>query len=171
MLRKRDWHGHCFYLTRQFKPDELSSAVGVDAADSSRRELGVGRFVYPSLHSEKGTQIMRKLFNDEVGFVISAELVLVMTIAVLGMVVGLASVRDAINAEMVDLSNAFGAIDQSYNVRGSYKDATTSKHHARVAGFGYKDKTDDCDCKPLEYVEVCGKSQFGSGTENEGNEF
>lgn len=113
---------------------------------------------------------MRKLFNDEVGFVISAELVLVLTIAVLGMVVGLASVRDSINAELVDLSNAFGAIDQTFNVRGSYKPSDTRKDHAMVAGFGFNDKTDDCDCKNIEYIDVCGKPQSG-GAPNEGNLF
>ncbi len=56
---------------------------------------------------------MRKLFNDEVGFVVSAELVLVLTIAVLGMVAGLASVQHSINAELVDLFHAFGVVDQT----------------------------------------------------------
>ena len=112
---------------------------------------------------------MRKLFNDEAGFVISAELVLVLTIAVLGMVVGLTSMRDAINAELVDLSNAFGAIDQSYNLRGSFKESNTDKPHAQVAGFGFRDRGDDCDCKPLEYVDVCGKGDASNGARHEGN--
>ena len=64
---------------------------------------------------------MRKLMNDEAGFVISAELVLVLTIAVLAMVVGLAAVRDAVVQELNDLSHAFGAVSQSYNVTGLSK--------------------------------------------------
>ncbi|TXT20837.1 MAG: hypothetical protein FD138_4143 [Planctomycetota bacterium] len=113
---------------------------------------------------------MRKLFNDEAGFVISAELVLVLTIAVLGMVVGLASVRDSINAELVDLSNAFGAIDTSYSVRGSFKESLTGKPHAQVAGFGFRDRGDDCDCKPIEYIDVCGKPDSSNGAPHEGND-
>ncbi|HBN79405.1 MAG TPA: branched-chain amino acid aminotransferase, partial [Planctomycetaceae bacterium] len=35
------------------------------------------------------TQLINNLYNDEAGFIVSAELVLVATIAVLGMVVGL----------------------------------------------------------------------------------
>ena len=103
---------------------------------------------------------MRKLFNDEAGFVVSAELVLVLTIAVLGMVVGLASVRDAINGELVDLSSAFGAIDQSYNVVGAtkFKVAGTVPGHASVAGFGFIDQRDDCDCQKLTITEVTGKT-------------
>ena len=42
---------------------------------------------------------LSKLANDELGFIISAELVLVMTIAVLGMVVGLTAVRDHSRAQ------------------------------------------------------------------------
>ena len=113
---------------------------------------------------------MRKLFNDEVGAVISAELVLVLTIGVLGMVVGLASVRDSINAELVDLSSAFGAIDQSFSVRGSFKDSLTGKPHGGVAGFGFRDRGDDCDCKPLEFIDVCGKPDSSNGAVAEGNQ-
>lgn len=113
---------------------------------------------------------MRKLFSDEAGFVISAELVLVLTIAVLGMVVGLTSVRDAINAELVDLSNAFGAVNQSYNVVGTSKAKNGgNKPHASVAGFGFVDLGDDCDCKPLTLTDVCGKNDPSGGAANEGN--
>lgn len=112
---------------------------------------------------------MRKLFNDENGFVVSAELVLVLTIAVLGMVVGLASVRDSISNELVDLSTAFGAVDQSYNVAGISKAKLAGKPHAGIAGFGFNDDGDDCDCKALTITDVCGKDDPSTGAANEGN--
>lgn len=112
---------------------------------------------------------MRKLFNDEVGFVITAELVLVLTIAVLAMVVGLAAVRDAITNEMNDISSAFGAVDQTYSVTGLIKSKNAGKPHAQIAGFGFSDRGDDCDCKPIEYVDVCGKPDSSTGALNEGN--
>jgi len=59
-----------------------------------------------------------EFWSDDVGFIISAELVLVLTIGVLGMVVGLNSVASAINQELNDLSGAFGTIDQSYFYSG-----------------------------------------------------
>lgn len=105
---------------------------------------------------------MRKLFNDEAGFVISAELVLVLTIGVLGMVVGLAAVKDAITNELNDLSDAFGVIDQSYSVRGLTASANTGKGHGSAAGFAYNDRQDDCDCKGIATTDVCGKTQGGS---------
>ena len=113
---------------------------------------------------------MRKLFNDEAGFVISAELVLVLTIAVLGMVVGLVAVRDAILNEMNDLSHAFGAIDQTFSYTGAFKAKNDGKPHGIVFGAGFRDRGDDCDCMPLEYLDTCGKPDSSSGAINEGNQ-
>ena len=68
---------------------------------------------------------MKSLWNrfaeDERGFVISAELVLVMTLGVLSMVVGLQAVSSAITQELNDVANAFGAVSQSYNYRSITK--------------------------------------------------
>ena len=112
---------------------------------------------------------MKKLLNDECGFVITAELVLVLTIAVLAMVVGLAAVRDAISQEMVDLSNAFGAVDQTYSVTGIRKDKHGDKPHARAWGFGFNDNGDNCDCIGIRFHDVCGKDDSSGGDSNEGN--
>ena len=113
---------------------------------------------------------MRKLFNDEAGFVISAELVLVLTIAVLGMVVGLASVRDSLTSELNDLSAAFGAVNQTYHMRTVSKPSGSTKGHGLVSGFGYADLADDCDCVALVYTDICGKADSSTGgAANEGN--
>ena len=42
--------------------------------------------------------MFRKLWNDEAGFVVSAELVLIATILVLGMIVGLSEVQHGLVA-------------------------------------------------------------------------
>ena len=113
---------------------------------------------------------MRKLFNDEAGFVVSAELVLVLTIAVLGMVVGLASVRDSLTGEFNDLSAAFGAVNQSFHYRTVSKAGGTTKGHGLTAGAGYADLGDDCDCVAITYTDVCGKADSSTGgSANEGN--
>lgn len=59
---------------------------------------------------------LKKFWNDERGFVNSAELILVATLAVLGLIVGLATLRDSISFELGDTSAAVGALDQSYSV-------------------------------------------------------
>ncbi len=110
-----------------------------------------------------------KLIDDENGFIISAELVLVMTIAVLAMVVGLAAVRDSITSELNDISNAFGAVNQSYNLNGLKKGLCYDGVHAYVAGFGFNDKSDDCDCNPIKFIEVTGKFDSSNGAMHEGN--
>ena len=62
--------------------------------------------------------MMRNLWNDEAGFIISAELVLVATIVVIGMVVGLCVVRNQVVQELVDVGQAIGAVSQSYCFSG-----------------------------------------------------
>lgn len=100
----------------------------------------------------------QQLAADEAGFVISAELVLVLTIAVLAMVVGLTAVRDAVTHELNDVSHAFGAASQSYNVVHLNKSG-----HACIEGFGFDDNTDECDCEAIRLVDVCGKDDPSTG--------
>ena len=112
---------------------------------------------------------MRKFLNEETGFVVSAELVLVLTIAVLAMVVGLTALRDTLSHELVDLSNAFGAANQTYNVSGISKPKFHGKAHSAIGGFGFNDNADDGDCAGLTITDVCGKVDASSGAPNEGN--
>src|SRR5712691_6734904 len=106
----------------------------------------------------------RTLAGDEAGFVITAELVLVLTIAVLAMVVGLTAVRDAVTNEMNDLAHAFGGVSQSFQVVGLTKLRTGGGTHAFISGFGFIDRADDCDCMPITMYDVVGKidSSFGN---------
>ena len=57
---------------------------------------------------------LKQLWDDEAGFLLSAELVLITTILTLGMIVGLSSVSAAINHEMIDVSMAFSMVNQGY---------------------------------------------------------
>jgi hypothetical protein len=84
------------------------------------------------------------LMNDECGFVLSAELVLVMTIAVLAMIVGLSEVAVAVNTELNDVSNAIGSLDQSYYYTG-FKSCDWGKNLSRVAGSSWSDSVDNAD--------------------------
>ena len=54
------------------------------------------------------------LWRDERGFVMSAELILYATIAVIGLIVGLATYRGAVVQELGDTAAAVGALNQSY---------------------------------------------------------
>lgn len=83
--------------------------------------------------------VFASLINDERGFIVSAELVLVATITVLGLIVGLTEVAFAVNRELNDVGAAFGSINQSYCFRG----ATGQKGQA--SGSMFQDHADQCD--------------------------
>ncbi|MBX3437557.1 MAG: branched-chain amino acid aminotransferase [Planctomycetaceae bacterium] len=85
------------------------------------------------------TRILTALHNDEAGFIVSAELVLISTIAVLGLIVGLAEVANGINEELEDVGSAFGQINQGYCVQG------WCGHKGHVNGSSFKDVADYCD--------------------------
>ena len=107
---------------------------------------------------------MRTLLNDENGFIVSAELMLVITLMFCSAAVGWAAVRDALVNELNDVSHAIGAVSQSYSVTGFQK-AKTVGTHAQCSGFGFNDDIDECDCKIIEYVDVCGKDDPSTGAD------
>ena len=72
------------------------------------------------------------------GFVIATELVLIVSILVLGLVIGLTTIRDSVNAEMQDVASAVGALDQTYVIMGITNPETT----AAVAGSTFDDAVD-----------------------------
>jgi hypothetical protein len=62
---------------------------------------------------------MRKVQQKkQAGFIVSAELVLIATILVIGLIVGMVAIRDALTAEMGDVAEAIGSLDQSYSYDG-----------------------------------------------------
>lgn len=83
--------------------------------------------------------LMNQLLNDEAGFIVSAELILVSTIAVLSLVVGLSEVANGINQELEDVGTAFGSINQTYTVCGA------TGHSGNSSGSLYRDNRDYCD--------------------------
>ena len=82
---------------------------------------------------------MKNLLNDECGFVVSAELILVATITVLGLIVGLAEIRQAVSEELEDVAAAIGSLNQSYCFNG----LQTCKGH--TSGSHFRDHADFCD--------------------------
>jgi hypothetical protein len=66
--------------------------------------------------------VLRCLWADENGFIISAELVLVGTIVGLGMTVGLAEISSAVNQELHDCAGAFSACNSSYGDDSEWED-------------------------------------------------
>lgn len=89
-------------------------------------------------------------WEDEAGFIVSAELVLISTVLVLGLIVGLSEIQTAVVSELNDVSEAIGSLNQSY----SYTGFTKLKNFNRGRGFGvaaatagsiFIDHRDSCD--------------------------
>jgi hypothetical protein len=93
--------------------------------------------------------MLNKLWNDEAGVILSAELVLIGTILVIGMVVGLVELQCAIVAELSDLGDAIGNFDQSYQTSGLLSVKSTGGIKAVVFGSRFFDGPDICDCNAI----------------------
>ena len=83
--------------------------------------------------------LCQMLLQDDAGFIVSAELVLVATIAVLSAVVGLTEVASGINQELEDVGSAFGSINQSFCFDGVDGCKGWKK------GSHFQDHADECD--------------------------
>ena len=88
--------------------------------------------------------MLKALWNDEAGFIISAELVLVATILVIGLIVGLSEVQHAVVSELNDVADAIGELNQCYSFSGFSK-RDKGRVHADTFGSDFLDTQDDCD--------------------------
>lgn len=104
--------------------------------------------------------MLMRLYRDETGVIISAELALVLTIVVIGVIVGLSEVAKAVNTELNDISNAIGALNQSYGFTGFH--ARQGKRTSFVAGSTFIDGVDDCDLNNSCDI-VCGVAHRNAG--------
>lgn len=81
-------------------------------------------------------RVLRALWADEAGFVISTELVLVATILVLSMVVGMKKISSQVLLEMSDIGNAIGFLNQGYSFAGATFTAGDGSMLASWSGTG-----------------------------------
>lgn len=99
------------------------------------------------------TTLAVALWKDEAGFIVSAELVLIATIAVLAMVVGLSEVANAVNQELEDVAAAFGSVNQSFRYQG------LCGHGGHSGGSRFEDRIDFCDSAN----DIVGTQPTGEG--------
>jgi hypothetical protein len=59
-----------------------------------------------------------KLWDDDAGAMIASEYLFVVTILIIGTIVGLAAVREAINTELGEVANALLSLSQGYTISG-----------------------------------------------------
>jgi hypothetical protein len=86
-----------------------------------------------------GLGLLKRFVTDIKGVAISIELTLVSVILLIGLLVGLASVRDSIVCEFADVAGSVGDINQSFTYNGVQSDSSN------VSGSNYADATDSAD--------------------------
>jgi len=82
---------------------------------------------------------LKIFWSSEAGFIVSAELVLVATVVVLGLLVGLTTIRDQVLQELADVADAVSEVDQSYSFTGM------TGHAVSVSGTRFNDTHDFCE--------------------------
>jgi Flp pilus assembly pilin Flp len=89
--------------------------------------------------------LLTELVRDESGLILSAELVLILTICVIGIIVGLVQVQTAVVSEFQDLALAFSSLNQSYQT-ASFFGCRKWRFGAIsfTAGSGFIDIFDGC---------------------------
>lgn len=83
--------------------------------------------------------VISRLWNEQQGAIVSAEILMIGTILVIGVIVGLKSVRDAVVSELGDFAQAISNANQGYCYSG------VDGHGAFSNGSVFNDRTDFCD--------------------------
>ena len=110
-------------------------------------------------------RLTKQFWHDQAGFVISAELVLISTVLIIGLATGLTCLRNALNDELSDVACAITSLDQSYCYTGfhSYKDKCRCLTKARTAGSTNVRAISQEELIPVEDVTPRETSQADQG--------
>ncbi len=133
---------------------------GTTTANEVNRQRISNAAEFRATYQQRKSAMLQNLWNDESGVILSAEIVLIGTILILGMIVGLVELQCAVVGELSDLGDAFGNFDQSYQTSGifSYKHRRGIK--AATAGARYRDRPDQCDCNAIIVCISGGEKRF-----------
>lgn len=108
---------------------------------------------------------LTNLWEDDSGAIVSIELIIIVTIAVLSLVVGWSEVAHSVNTELDDIGNAIGHFNQSYFFSGFRSFKLFGGTKASFNGSAFVDFPDDCDhCSGFSTITCFGPGVgFGSG--------
>ena len=98
--------------------------------------------------------------RSQSGFIMTSELILLVTVMVIGMIVGLVTMRDAATAEMEDVAEAIGQLDQSYAFNG----LKNAENTAVVDGSSFGDDADLFAGDNAEFTFVANDGSEGFAT-------
>lgn len=95
------------------------------------------------------SNLLSRLWRDDAGVILSAEIVLVGTILVIGMIVGLVEMQYAVVGELSDVGDAIGNLDQSYTISGITAMKTSGGIKSSTSGARYNDSPHEGDCNSI----------------------
>jgi len=104
----------------------------------------------------------RSFYRCHSGAIVSAELVVVGTMVVVGLITRLTAVQNAINSELVDLSSAFNALDQSFGFTG-YESVSGNRRLAWTAPSQWWDLDIQAAGPPLQMRTTEPRSEGPTG--------
>ncbi len=87
--------------------------------------------------------LLKALRQDEHGVILSAEIVIVGSLLVIGLITGIACLQKSVNGELQDLAGAIGALDQSYSFSSFRKAGNHGSCCAYTAGSSYSNCEND----------------------------
>lgn len=90
-------------------------------------------------------QLGKQFWEDENGFIVTTELILIGTLLVIGLIVGLSEIQHAVVAELNDVGEAVGGINQSYRLSGFSAVKRNGFVKTFTVGSRFNDFADDCD--------------------------
>jgi type II secretory pathway pseudopilin PulG len=106
-------------------------------------------------------RIVHELIHDDRGIVVSTELVLVATLAVVALIAGLTAIRDAVVSELSDVAGGVQRLNQSYSTNGLRAPS------AYGVGSDFQDATDFCDTPGSESGVADNCIRFDAPSEDE----
>lgn len=109
--------------------------------------------------------LLKALRQDEHGVILSAEIVIVGTVLVIGLMTGLACLRKSVNSELGDFARAIESIDQSYSFSGQRKAGgwyTAGNCCAYTAGSAFRDNECNTNVRQNDIVGCEGQMFFHS---------
>lgn len=114
--------------------------------------------------------LLKRLWKDECGLILSAEMVTIGTLGVIGVTAGLSMTADAVNEELVDLAKAFRSLDQSYCVSG-FQGSHCNGGQAFTAGSSFQQEAVEESLSRIRIVPNPATSQTRAEVEDSDGTF
>jgi hypothetical protein len=96
--------------------------------------------------------LLKALRQDEHGVILSAEIVIIGSLLVIGLITGLTCLQKSVNGELQDLAGAIGALDQTYSFSAHRKSGFDGQCCAYTAGSSFV----NCENKDQKCGDIVG---------------